>query len=370
VTAQARAVWIHLFDDTLKSPASVDRMLDRVAAARFNTVIVEVVRRQDSYYTSNVLPRTTDPNMTPGFDMLAHVIQGARARGLAVHAWVPVVNTWHGVYSDIPHPDGWIWTDHGPNAPEADRWVTRLANGTWSDYLDPGLPEVRDHITAVMAELASRYRVDGVHLDYARYPSRDAGYHPRALERWRAETGSTGTPSPDNVSWSNWRRAQVDALVTQVRNAVRAADPNVKLTAAVIAQGEGPHGSRTFAQTRAYADYFQHWVGWAQTGMVDAVMPMTYFRADQHGEWFDQWLAFNGWLAGQVNPLVVGGYGGWLNTPEASLDQIARTQNAMDGSVLFSYQQTASTQPYDALFDLLPQRLWTQRAPVPRQLLR
>lgn len=369
-STEVRAVWVHLFDDTLKTPASIDRMVDRVADANANTLVVEVVRRQDAYYESDVLPRTTDPEVPAGFDVLAHVLDRAHERGLAVHAWVPVLTVHHHVYDDLPTPPGWVWTEHGPDAPARDRWITRTADGTWSDHLDPGLPAVRQHVAAVTAEIAARYPVDGIHLDYVRYTDQDTGYHPVALDRFREQTGATGTPSPGDGAWSAWRRDQVTTLVQQVRDAVGAADPDVALTAAVIAQSDGPTSSRPFAATRGYADFFQNWVGWAQDGLVDAVFPMAYFDQRVNGGMFQQWADFSAWFAGEVDTLVVGGQAGYLNTPAASLAQLERLSAGTDGVSLYSFQQTAEDEPFDVLFDRLPQGLWSEPAAVPEVLRR
>lgn len=363
--AEVRAVWIHLFDDTLKDAASITRMVDRAADANANTLIVEVVRRQDAYHDSDVLPRTTDPELDAGLDVLDHVLERAHARDLAVHAWVPVLTAHHHVYDDLPAPPGWVWTDHGPDAPEDRRWITRLADGTWSDHLDPGVPAVRAHVAAVMAEIARDYPVDGVHLDYVRYTSRDAGYHPQALARYRAATGTSGTPSPDDPAWSAWRREQVTTLVHETRAAVEAAAPDVAFTAAVVAQGEAPTSARPFAATRGHADYFQDWVRWADDGLFDALFPMVYFDERTHGDWFDGWAGFLDWFAGEVDPLLVGGQAGYLNTTEASLDQLQRLRDGTDGTALYSFQQTVDREPFDALFERLPRQVWAEPARNP-----
>ena len=168
----ARAAWVHLFDDSLKTRAGIRRVVADLVAAGATAVIAEVVRRQDAYYDSEVLPRTTDPALEPGLDVLDALIEEAHAAGLEVHAWIPFAPTWHEFYTDLPAPDGWVSTAHGPTAAEADRWVTRTVDGTWDTYLDPGLPEVRAHVAAIVGEIAAEYPVDGIHLDYVRYPSK------------------------------------------------------------------------------------------------------------------------------------------------------------------------------------------------------
>lgn len=363
---ELRGVWVHLFDDTLKTPASIDRMLDRVAAAGANTVIAEVVRRQDAYYRSEVLPHTADPAVPRGFDPLAHLLAGAGERGLQVHAWVPLMPTYHAVYDALPRPAGWVWAEHGPTAPVDRRWVTRLADGTWDDHLDPGHPAVRDHLVAVVTEIARRYDVDAVHLDYLRYVDEAAGYNPAALARFREETGRGDTPAPTDAGFSDWRRGQVRSLLARIRRAVARAAPGVALSAAVIAQQEGPHAGHPFAATRAHAGYFQDWAGWLHDGLVDAVMPMIYFDQSVHGTWFAQWAAFARRLAAEVEPLVAPGVGAWLNTPAAGADQLAAVMRGTDGGVVYSYQQNAARPPHDGLFRRLPEGRWRRRVAPPR----
>ena len=55
--------------------------------------------------------------------------------------------------------------------------------------------------------------IDGIHLDYIRYPSNKWGYSDIALARYRAQTGATGKPKPDNPQWMQWRRDQVLSLI-------------------------------------------------------------------------------------------------------------------------------------------------------------
>lgn len=363
---EVRAVWVHLFDDTLKTPQSIDALVEAVADANLNTIIAEVVRRQDAYYLgSEVLVRTPDPAVAEGFDVLAHLLEQAHAAGLEVQAWIPVMPTYHHTYDDLPRPEGWVWTEHGPDAPEGQRWVSRLADGSWADYLDPALPEVQAHVAATAAEIAERYPIDALHLDYIRYAEQDHGYHPRVLERFRQETGATGTPAPTDTAWSDWRRDQVDIMVKTIRQAVRDVAPNVPVTGAVVAAGEGPSQAGSFAATRPSARFMQDWVRWVEDGTLDAVMPMNYFDDDVNGHWFDSWAAFEAELASRTDTLVVGGQAGYLNRPEATLDQLRTLREGLDGIALYSFQQTAVDGPSDVLLDLLPQELWPERAPTP-----
>jgi uncharacterized lipoprotein YddW (UPF0748 family) len=338
-----RAVWVHLFDASLKSRPALERLVDELVRADATAVIAQVARRHDAYYRSEVLPATADPDLEPGLDMVAELTRLAHAAGLEVHAWISIAPTWHAVYDDLPAPAGWLPSVHGRDAPEADRWVSRTVDGTWSEYLDPALPEVRAHVRSIVAELATSTEVDGIHLDYARYASDLEGYHPAALDRFRTETASTGTPAPDDATWSAWRQAQTRALVAEARAAVDAADRDVTLSAAVIAWGAGPGELGGFAATRTAREALQDWPGWARDGLVDAVLPMVYFRdhVAEQAAWFEDWLGFQAALAAEADAHVVPGIAGWLNTPDAAVRQLGAAGEVADGVALYSYQQPA-----------------------------
>ncbi len=341
--SSVRGSWVHLFDDTLKSRTSIAGVVDELVRADANAVFVQVARRHDAYWFSDVLPRTTDPQMSRDLDLLDAITSEALIRGLPVHAWISISPTTHAVYDDFDPPAGWLAAEHGRDAPEADRWVTRDVDGNWSDQLDPALPEVRVHVEAIVTELVTRYTLDGIHLDYARYPSERHGYHPRVLDRYRAETGATGTPAPDDPQWSDWRREQTHELVRGVRRALDASGRPVQLTAAVVAWGPGPSGTSAgdFTGTRTYREALQDWPSWVRDGTVDAVMPMLYFRArvEDQARWFGEWTDAVSALSADHDVAIVPGVAGWLNTPVDTLDQVAAVMAVADGALVYSYQQ-------------------------------
>ena len=366
LVAPIRGVWVHVLDATLLSAGSIEVMLDRVVAAGGNTVVVEVARRHDAYYASAILRRGPDPAFEPGLDVLAAVSAGARRRGLAVHAWYTAMPMWQppaasspdsAVPAATPTPPNWVYTQHGPEAPEADRWVSRSVTGEWGAYLDPAVPAAQDLVVAIAAELAA-YDIDAVHLDYLRYAGAEWGYNPVALQRFAAETGRTDVPAPDDLQWSDWRRAQTTTILQRIREAVHAVNPAVGVSAALIAWGDGPAGGRTFADTAAYRDVLQPWEQWTLSGLLDVAMPMLYFREDRHASYHRNWLAYASALAAAGDVLVAPGQGSWLNTVEQSTVQLSTAEPVTDGTVLFSYQLNAAEGPPDALLSALGSSLW------------
>ncbi len=340
--SRTRAAWVHLFDGRLKTRAAIERTVAELAAADANVIYAQVARRHDAYYVSSVLPRTPDPGVAAGFDVLAELLTAAHARGIEVHAWYGVAPTYHDVYRGLNTPANWMYNRRGPNAPVADRWVTRSASGTWSTYLDPGVPGVQSHVAAVVGEIARRYAVDGIHLDYVRYDGADQGYNPLALAAYRAQTGASGTPSPSNTAWTTWRREQTRQIVLKAGEAVRSARPGVTLSAAVITWGAGPATTDRagFRATLPYTRTLQDWDGWVRRGEIDAVVPMNYFRAHeaQQARWFSRWIAHERALASAYGTEVVPGPAGYLNHPANVASQVRAGMTA-DGASVYSFQQ-------------------------------
>lgn len=339
VPRDLRATWVHLFDDTLKTLAGVNAMVADAADSGVNLLIVQVARRHDAYYRSSVLPRTTDGAVDDGFDVLAAVLAAAKPRGIHVHAWYGIAPTWHAVYEQLDRPKGvWIATDHGVSAPVEDRWVTRTYDGSWSDYLDLGVPAVKRHVLAVVDELLQNYAIDGIHLDYARYSGIQTGYNPLALAAFAAHSGSNVIPNPNDPAFVAFRRDRVTELVREVHALTQA--KGVVLSAAVISWGAPPIGG-VLGATRTGTEALQAWDEWLQEGILDLAFPMNYFRAhrSEQADWFAGWLAYQQALDATVSGHIASGVGGYLNDVNDTLHQLDAAIASTGSVALYSWQQ-------------------------------
>ena len=113
--------------------------------------------------------------------------------------------------------------------------------GKISTSLDPGHPDAARYTADVILEPAQYYEVDGIHLDYVRYPE-DAnyGWNPTAVARFQRLYNRTGTPAVSDPAWAQFRRDQVTALVRQIYLRAFAIRPSIKVSAALIIMGERP----------------------------------------------------------------------------------------------------------------------------------
>jgi uncharacterized lipoprotein YddW (UPF0748 family) len=321
-----RAIWVTRWD--YKSKRDIARVMENCRTAGFNTVLFQVRGNGTVLYRSKIEPWAEElGGRDPGFDPLAVACKEAHRRGLALHAWVNVMPGWRGKKPpENPrqlyhaHPD-WFWRDAGGR---------RQPLG-WYNSLNPCYPEVRKYLVSVMREIIVKYPVDGVHLDYIRFPNEwnesyprgvrvpDYPRDPRTLAMFRRATGES--PESDPARWNAWRTEQVTQLVRDIRTTVKRAKRRAQLSAAV---GASPD--------RATRAHFQDSRKWIAEGLLDAVFPMNYER-DVQGfvRNLDHWAAWRSKV-----PVVAGVMFDKRN-PRTVIEQVSRTPKTGSHFAAFAY---------------------------------
>jgi len=333
-----RALWVDGFHQGFKSPKQVDTLVERAHKGNLNALFVQVRKRGDAYFLHGVEPLAGDidyPNH-PNWDPLAYLIQKAHTANppLEVHAWM---NTFFVGQTST------VFQDYG------DQWGNlRYSGGNDGyGYLDPGVPAVRAYTQEVMTQVVRHYNVDGIHMDFVRYPDGgDWGYTKISLDLFNQATGRTGVPAPSDPTWQQWRRDQVTTFVQGLHDAIRKIRPRVKLSGALIAYGSGPSSDAEFQQTRTYNDVYQDWATWFRKGYLDLGVPMNYDRDSSPSQlkWFRAWTAWEKDL-GKGHLLV--GVGAFLNYPEDTITQIraalapTAAGNRPLGVAIYSYASTS-----------------------------
>lgn len=352
--AEVRGMWVHLFDGSLKSPEAIDHVLDAAVDANMNTIIVQTARRHDAYYVTDQIPRTVDPTMPADLDLLATLVPAAHARGLAVHAWYSLMPSWHSVYNDLPVQDWHVHEAHGVDS--GDSWITNDADPRYA-FMDPGVPGVHDHVVDMLVDVVERYDVDAVHLDYLRYAQATTGFHPTSRARFERL---------GNGNYDDWRRQQTSDLARRIWLEVTEAKPDVLVSMAAIAQGNGPTGPDLMASWRsskAYSDKFQDWVGWLDEGIIDAVYPMAYFREAAHADWYDNWSNFIRQL--ETDRIVATGIAAYLNSVPQSSAQTDQALRDSDGLIVYAWQQDSSNAARGQFLQHLRNHQFAEPAPAP-----
>ncbi|HEY9603068.1 MAG TPA: family 10 glycosylhydrolase, partial [Allocoleopsis sp.] len=276
---EIRAIWLDRGTIVkAKSEQDLAKIFDKLAAAGFNTVFFETVNASYPIYPSRVAPEQNP--LTRGWDPLAAAVKLAHERKMELHAWVwafAAANQRHNAILNQPaNYPGPVLKAH-PDWAMFDRQGRLFASDTKKAFFDPANPEVRRYLLALIEEIATRYDVDGIQLDYIRYPFQDVqgkqsyGYGQAARQIFKEQTGYDPIkvyPSNRELwqKWTNFRVQQIDSFVATVAQRLRSQRPNLILSAAVFPLPRAERVQRLQ----------QNWEDWAIRGDIDLMVPMTY----------------------------------------------------------------------------------------------
>ena len=311
-----RGVWLsyieldEMLSDTTPQQAAnaIAQAMETCAKNHLNTVFFHVRAHGDAYYPSAVWPAAEAAKalMANGFDPLACAVEEAHKRGLSLHAWVNPYRI-------------------GTAAVTGDCFAK---NGTW--YYRPDSVSVRQNLLEGVREILDGYAVDGIHFDDYFYP---AGM---------AQEAEPFESIPDGVTVADWRRTQVDTLVSGVYGLCR---QRGRLF------GVSPAADIEKNRNVAFADVTR-WM--TETGYIDYICPQLYVGFRHETKPFTALLA--GWahlprrqgvklyiglalykVGLQHDPYAGTGGAEWAQDADIIPRQIEQTREVADGYVLFRY---------------------------------
>lgn len=340
-----QALWVTRFDYT--SQNDVQEIINNVGEAGFTDVFFQIRGNATTFYRSQLEPwayelsggNVDQLGNDPGWDPLQLAIDTARPHGLRVHAYMNVLPGWKGT-KEPPPASKQLWTAHPDWFMVDSLGQKMLPTAGWYSFINPVIPKVRQHLRGIVSELC-QYDVDGIHLDYIRYPH---DYHLVADEHYpnatkkelmRHSDFSYDSASQDalfkkngwDVSQQKIMQFRCDTITRVVRDisyTMQQEKPDgCLLTASVMGNPvEGKH--------RAYQDSGL----WARTGLVDWVVQMNYATKS-----FSHYLAAMKKAAGKKNfktGVVVGVY--CKNDIDELLEQVKLVRaSGCRGLAVFSY---------------------------------
>ncbi|AYC42595.1 glycoside hydrolase family 10 protein [Streptomyces griseorubiginosus] len=242
--------------------------LDRAAADRLNTVILQVRPTADALWPSPYEPwsqyLTGTQGKNPGWDPLGTAVTEAHRRGLHLHAWF-------NPYRVANHADPTKLVASHPARKHPD-WVVPYGGKL---YYNPGLPEVRAFVEKAILDAVRKYPVDAVHFDDYFYPYPVAGQtfdDDAAYDRYGGAF----------VNRAAWRRDNIDKLVRETAAAVRRIRPTAQFGISPFGVWRNavtdPLGSDTRAGVQSYDDNFADTRKWVREGWIDYLVPQLYWN--------------------------------------------------------------------------------------------
>ena len=318
--------------------ASFIRRLDQMKRLGCNAAIVQIRPAADAFYPSAIEPwshyltgkQGTPPE--PYYDPLQFMIAEAHKRNMEFHAWF---NPFRALVDSKknPNPPSHVTRLH----PD---WVVSYGG---KSYLNPGIPEAREYVTDVIADVVKRYDIDAVHLDDYFYPYRIAGVAFGDAAAF-AKYNPAGIADKDD-----WRRNNVNVFIQNLNARIKALKPYVKLGISPFGvwrnQSRDTAGSPTRGGQTNYDDLFADVRLWMQKGWIDYLLPQLYW---EHGHrlvafeillpwWRDHSYGRHVYFGLGLYRMLGAPQGIWAGTREL-LAQIRDTRQAAPGTgyVLYS----------------------------------
>jgi uncharacterized lipoprotein YddW (UPF0748 family) len=273
-----RGLFVSAIQDpqVLSSREAVKCLVEFASGARISTIYIQVHYANRSWFKSRIADSAPYEGCVKSLreDPVEFLIGQSHAAGIKVYAWLNLLSL--GGNKDAP-----LLARYGPGI------LTRNINRKCSleDYkidgqffLEPGDERVRGAALGIVEEAVSAYpELDGILLDYIRYPDKDPAYgHTESnVKRFKETTGFNSTDECDE-NWRKWKRDQVTGLLELASGRARELHPGI----GVSATGCMPY-------IRAYYEAFQDWPSWLDRGIVDFVTVMSY---SPYPDELERWL--------------------------------------------------------------------------------
>lgn len=313
-----RGAWIQAVNGQFKGieeqqmKSYLTDMLNNLQKVNVNAVIFQVRVEGDALYPSEIEPWsrfiTGVQGESPGWDPLAFMIEECHKRNMELHAWI-------NPYRARTKGTEFVAPNH----------FSRRRPGNFVEYegqlyFNPAMQSNRDHICKVVADIITRYDVDGLHIDDYFYPYPVNG---------KEFNDAAQFPKSGYTDKAAWRRENVNHLIYQLHRTVRGLKPWVKFGVSPFGiyrnKASWEKGSDTNG-LQCYDDLYADVLFWINQGWVDYCIPQVYWEighkaADYAGlvEW---------WAANASNrPLYIG-------------QDVLRTIKAKDALSITGNQQT------------------------------
>jgi len=251
---EVRAVWV-------RTPEDVDwpDVAPRLARAGFNMVLPNYLRGARAAYGSSVL-EPAPPKLPAG--SLGTCIAECRRAGIEVHVWWTVL-----FLDDTSSVMVQSIEKAGRVVRDAEGGVVGAPTSAW---LCPSHEENLEFLRRAARELARDYRLDGIHLDYGRFPQERSCFCAKCLQTLGVakETDRAAEFLPGGARSAEFRRFRRERVVGAVEAIVRSAReerPGLFFSAAVFPE---------LALSRETLG--QDWSEWVRRGLMDFVVPMDY----------------------------------------------------------------------------------------------
>lgn len=256
---EVRAVWLttiggldwpHNYAQSVlsiqKQQEELKSILDMYQHAGINTILLQTRIRGTVIYPSRYEPWDSClsgiPGKSPNYDALQFAIDETHKRGMELHVWIVTI------------PIG-KWNSLGCKNLRS-RAPSLIKRINTDGFMNPENPQTAQYLADICKEITDNYDIDGIHLDYIRYP-----------EIWNTKVAS------------NKGRQYITNIVQKIHDQVKAEKPWVKMSCSPIGKYDDLSRYSSYGWN-AYTKVYQDAQGWLRKGLMDELFPMMYFKGN------------------------------------------------------------------------------------------
>lgn len=358
-SGELRAMWISYIEfqaylDSYKANKEnfttfIRQIYDKCVDNNMNAVIVHVRPFGDALYSSSYFPWSKyvsgKQGKNPGFDPLTIMIEEAHKRNLKFHAWLnPYRVSFNTKYSELAANNPAVkWHN-------SDKEKRNVLAYSGKLYYNPSKPQVRELIMNGVKEIVANYNVDGIHFDDYFYPSFSSSLVKKSFDatEYNAYKNKQKESGKKYMNIYDWRRGNVNQLVSGVYKAVKSIKPNVEF-------GISPAGN--IDNLKSNTSYYVDIDTWLKNpGYVDYIMPQIYWgfshKTAAYDKVLDRWVKLNSagivdlhigigvYKVGMAKSSSYSDWEEWQKDSSILADQIeyARKTKKVKGFAFFSYE--------------------------------
>lgn len=278
---EVRAVWLttiggldwprtkaHDAQSVERQKEELCRLLDAYKRANINTVILQTRIRGSVIYPSSIEPwddcLTGHAGKHPGYDPLAYCIEECHKRGMELHAWLVTI------------PLGKKQSAFGASSIAKRRKdLCRTSRGEM--FMIPGKPGTADYVAELAKEIVQHYDVDGISLDYIRYPESTYRF-----------SDDDCYPKNCGISKAEWRRENITRIVRRLHDVIKPIKPWVKLSSSPIGKYRDLSRYSSYGWN-CYDAVYQDPQMWLRENLQDMLFPMMYFVGNHFYPFLYNW---------------------------------------------------------------------------------
>ena len=273
-----KGVWVRPKEQNVYE---IRKTLDNMQSVGIKEIFLETFFHGYTIYPSYVMRSYGLSIQNPRFlmyDPLKVYIEEAHKRGMRVHCWFESFYIGNNRPTTDPRSILAVYPSWGnKNLANYSSTVPVFHKTEHNGYfLDPANPEVTTFLAEIINEITTKYKVDGINLDYTRYPSASNssvpsyrqsnwGYTEIAREEFKEmyEIDPVEIEKDDTVLWKKWCEYRQNKLYDYVKKIRQTVPENILLSAVIFPDYE------LCLETKQ-----QDWQKWSGDNLVDAVTPL------------------------------------------------------------------------------------------------